>query len=214
MKKTYYLLILMVASITVTSCSIEKRLHNKGFHVELNKRYKGGAEVEGEKNETAQIRTTEEYNTSKNEVADLNNSTDNYQDVAFDQDRSVEVSNSYVSDNSSIGSNTNQTVRTTEVSNENKEISKSSVRTELREKKVTPKSAPAEGKSQVTALVLVILLGVLGIHRFYLGHVGIGILMLLTAGCCGILALVDLIRIITGDLKPKDGEYAKKFGDK
>jgi TM2 domain-containing membrane protein YozV len=58
-------------------------------------------------------------------------------------------------------------------------------------------------------LVLVLLAGVLGIHRFYLGHIGIGVLMILTAGCCGILALIDLIRIITGDLKPKGGEYTE-----
>ncbi len=64
-----------------------------------------------------------------------------------------------------------------------------------------------KGKSQVIALVLVLLVGYLGVHRFYLGHTGIGVLMLLTGGLCGILTLIDLIRIITGDLKPKGGEY-------
>lgn len=29
--------------------------------------------------------------------------------------------------------------------------------------------------------------------------------MLLTLGCCGILTLVDFIRILTGSLKMKDG---------
>ena len=65
------------------------------------------------------------------------------------------------------------------------------------------------GKSQIIALVLVFLLGYLGIHRFYLGYIGIGIIQLLTAGGCGIWVLIDLIRIITGDLKPKGGEYEK-----
>jgi TM2 domain-containing membrane protein YozV len=63
------------------------------------------------------------------------------------------------------------------------------------------------GKSQVIALILVLVAGYIGIHRFYLGYTGIGILMLLTGGLCGILTLIDLIRIITGDLKPKGGEY-------
>lgn len=63
------------------------------------------------------------------------------------------------------------------------------------------------GKSQVIALILVLFVGYLGIHRFYLGYTGIGILELLTVGLCGILTLIDLIRIITGDLKPKGGEY-------
>ncbi|MEI6409053.1 MAG: TM2 domain-containing protein [Bacteroidota bacterium] len=60
-------------------------------------------------------------------------------------------------------------------------------------------------KSQLIALLLVIFLGELGIHRFYLGYTTYGIIQLLTLGGCGIWALIDLIRIITGDLKPADG---------
>jgi len=71
--------------------------------------------------------------------------------------------------------------------------------------------AAGGGKSQLIALILVILVGGLGIHRFYLGYTTIGIIQLLTAGGCGIWALIDLIRIITGDLKPKDGDYAEKL---
>lgn len=72
-------------------------------------------------------------------------------------------------------------------------------------------STMAEGKSQVVALILVLLIGGLGIHRFYLGYTGIGIAQLLTLGGCGVWALIDLVRIITGDLKPKDADYAKKL---
>lgn len=63
------------------------------------------------------------------------------------------------------------------------------------------------GKSQIVALILVLLVGGLGIHRFYLGYTWQGIVQLLTAGGCGIWWLIDLIRIITGDLGPKDGSY-------
>lgn len=66
----------------------------------------------------------------------------------------------------------------------------------------------AAPKSQLTALLLVIFVGFLGIHRFYLGYTTIGIIQLLTLGGCGIWSLIDLIRIVTGDLKPADGsEY-------
>jgi TM2 domain-containing membrane protein YozV len=58
-------------------------------------------------------------------------------------------------------------------------------------------------------LLLALFVGVLGIHRFYLGYTGIGIIQLLTFGGLGIWALIDLILIITGDLKPKTGDYAK-----
>lgn len=81
-----------------------------------------------------------------------------------------------------------------------------------------PKSTNAEGKSQLVALLLNIFLGGLGIHRFYLGYVGMGILyiaLLLTsflivpAIALFVLLVIDLIRIITGSLKPKNGEYGK-----
>lgn len=75
--------------------------------------------------------------------------------------------------------------------------------------KQKPENAAPGGKSQLVALLLVIFLGGLGIHRFYLGYTGLGVLYLLTGGLCGIGALIDLIRIILGDLKPKGGEYGK-----
>lgn len=68
-------------------------------------------------------------------------------------------------------------------------------------------AAGSDGKSQVIALILCIFVGSLGVHRFYLGYTWQGIVQLLTLGLCGIWTLIDLIRIITGDLKPKNGEY-------
>ena len=63
------------------------------------------------------------------------------------------------------------------------------------------------GKSQIIALVLCILVGVMGIHRFYLGYYMEGILMLLTGGGCGVWWIIDMVRIVTGDLQPVDGAY-------
>ena len=60
-------------------------------------------------------------------------------------------------------------------------------------------------KSKTTALILSILVGGLGVDRFYLGYTGMGVLKLLTAGCFGILWLIDIINIATGKLTPADG---------
>ncbi len=68
-------------------------------------------------------------------------------------------------------------------------------------------SEPSKDKSWITALLLCIFLGGLGIHRFYLGYTWQGVVQLLTAGGCGVWALIDLVRIIMRDLQPKDGQY-------
>ena len=49
----------------------------------------------------------------------------------------------------------------------------------------------------VLTLVMSILFGQLGVDRFIMGHVGLGILKLVTFGGCGIWWLVDLILIAT-----------------
>ena len=49
----------------------------------------------------------------------------------------------------------------------------------------------------VLALVMSILFGQLGVDRFIMGQVGLGILKLITFGGCGIWWLVDLILIAT-----------------
>ena len=79
------------------------------------------------------------------------------------------------------------------------------------EKVSTAEKNAGNGKSQIVALILALVIGGLGIHRFYLGYTTEGIIQLLTAGGCGIWALIDLIRIAMGDLKPKGGDYDQKF---
>ncbi len=70
-----------------------------------------------------------------------------------------------------------------------------------------------KGRSKTSALLLAIFLGHMGIDRFYLGYVGMGVLKFLTYGGFGILWLVDIIRIATGALQPADGSgYGKKAG--
>ncbi len=65
--------------------------------------------------------------------------------------------------------------------------------------------ADVSEKKRLPALILCLLLGPLGIHRFYVGKIGTGILWLVTLGLLGIGALVDLIMIIVGSFTDKQG---------
>ncbi|MEN9752026.1 MAG: hypothetical protein RLZZ600_1073 [Actinomycetota bacterium] len=67
-------------------------------------------------------------------------------------------------------------------------------------------------KSWITALLLCLLLplvGVFGVHRFYVGKVGTGILMLLTAGGLGIWWIIDIILIATMQFRDIQGRQLK-----
>ena len=54
--------------------------------------------------------------------------------------------------------------------------------------------------------LLTFFVGVLGIHRFYVGKIGTGVLMLITLGGLGVWFLVDLILVVTGQFTNKDGQ--------
>ena len=64
-------------------------------------------------------------------------------------------------------------------------------------------------KSFVATLLLCVLLGVFGVHRFYVGKVGTGIIQLLTFGGLGIWQLVDTIVIAVQKFKDSKGLLIK-----
>jgi TM2 domain-containing membrane protein YozV len=68
-----------------------------------------------------------------------------------------------------------------------------------------PPYANAQGKSFVVTWLLSLLLGSLGVDRFYLGKIGTGVVKLLTIGGLGIWSIIDLIIVLTGNMRDKNG---------
>jgi len=66
-------------------------------------------------------------------------------------------------------------------------------------------------KSRLAVTLFAFFLGCLGIHRFYLGKIGTGVIMLITAGGLGIWALIDFIMAVAGVMKDKEGKVIKNW---
>ena len=70
---------------------------------------------------------------------------------------------------------------------------------------INNRTEPKSPKSRTTAALLCFFLGFLGIHRFYAGKIGTGLLWLFTGGLFFVGELVDFIMILCGSFTDSDG---------
>lgn len=85
---------------------------------------------------------------------------------------------------------------------EKKEKKENSV---LKPKKEKKENSALKPKNKLTAILLSVFAGTLGVDRFYLGYTTLGIVKLLTVGGLGVWTIIDLIMICTDQLRPADG---------
>lgn len=66
-------------------------------------------------------------------------------------------------------------------------------------------------KKILPAFLMCFFLGCFGVHRFYVGKIGTGLLQIVTLGGLGIWALIDWIMIIAGAFTDKQGNKLKEW---
>ena len=77
---------------------------------------------------------------------------------------------------------------------------------DLQKEKLLDSSTKTNSTDWLALFLLTFFFGVLGVHRFYVGKIGTGFLMLITLGGFGVWFLVDLILVVTGQFTNKDGQ--------
>ena len=195
------LLIAMVA-ILVSSCStnatFSKRYHSRGFNIAWG----GGSDANNNP-----VKQMPKKVKAKSDVVAVAQNTDNVivQSVKSTENTAMETSTvtTAVVSNNILAKNEVATVKNANQTS-TQAVKLSTVVS--KKAKLTPVSSVSnKALSQEidwVAFILCFFLGGLGIHRFYLGYPLIGVLQILTLGGFGIWILIDLIRIITGDLGP------------
>ena len=71
-------------------------------------------------------------------------------------------------------------------------------------------TGPVSDRDWIVTVLLAFFLGVFGVHRFYTGNIGIGVVQLLTLGGCGIWALIDFILILVGSYTDAEGRQLRR----
>jgi TM2 domain-containing membrane protein YozV len=221
---TYSMLIFSAFIMVLSSCSVEKRTHLSGYHIDWKN-----------KNENAANRVKQEKIDAivSQEVAVATIETEVAPEEATEVTASVNAAEialvAPIAKLAKKAVSKSVAVNTAEVNTSNVSLTeeKQAVKPLKIEKKAAAPKPLERIRNQIIAAVLAFFLGWLGIHRFYLGYTGAGIvqlllfilgipLMLIFIGYLMILAawiwvLIDFIRILLGDLKPKGGSYSNKI---
>lgn len=208
MKKSQ-LIFTLTALVLMASCSIQKRTFNSGYYVTWNSKHKIGKSVVNKNDQLVGQKTEIDVEQVIESVAVSTELASN--DRVLNESQSNNLMEVTGLDNMQ-SSNDEQGVIDQELTqsfaSSDQIESKAQVNEVKKEltKKTAKKNAALQngGKLQIVALILCIFLGLIGVHRFYLGYTGMGILYLFTFGLFGIGWLIDLILLIVPNgLTPK-----------
>lgn len=199
---------LAVAMITA-SCSIEKRVHNSGYHITWNKVKQ---QADGEKTVTAskevKVATNKSFTNVESVVKSEELKSNSIQ--ANLEVSKIEKIENQLSQTSTLTKQESKVSVYSETSNafsnkaaqsvKNNDVKSNVIKSAVKKLEKSNKASSQADKELIILLVLWFFLGFFAAHRWYAGKpVGWNILFILTAGGCGVWALVDLVQILTGD---------------
>lgn len=200
---------LSVAMITV-SCSIEKRVHNSGYHISWNK---VKHQADGEKTETANTAPKEQKNKNfvtlteetlaSNELVRANSVQANLEAAKAEKIENKLTQSSVLTKENGRNAKTVESKSSLngQFSKNAKSTDSKIIKSAIKKSEKSSKANKPGGDRELLILVLLwFFLGAFAAHRWYAGKpAGWNILFILTAGGCGVWAIVDLVNIITGN---------------
>ena len=209
MKKLYLLtsILAVFASCSTTSDvvsnkRIQKRKYTKGFNIKSQNNKRDLAL----KDQIISVFSSEESienddNTNTDLVFASKEGVIIEQTIA-NQTLKTELKNlNYLLINETKSVNTNNPVNTASLKDLKKEFkaNKKEVLEPIKALVSSENKEPLSTVEKITALILLLTVGFLGIHKFYLGQIGLGILYLFTGGLFGIGLIIDLIKLLTNN---------------
>ena len=214
MKKIYsFLLVIAVlascstSSDVVSNRKVQKRKYNKGLYIKANKK------------------NTLSFNFLKWEKINNTIAKNNPEKISSNKDllmaskeiKSIPLVNS-IPEVTAL-SNKIDEVLSTKKTSKNEKVKLSEIRKIKKEVKDLKKqlnyenkitsNTESQGPDKKTAIILCCIgfAVIAGLHRLYLGYYGLGILYILTGGLCLIGTIIDLIKLLNGDLQPNGGSF-------
>jgi TM2 domain-containing membrane protein YozV len=200
-----------------SNTTITKRYHNRGFNIAW-----GGSSSTDRKSErpvTKRVKPQSTATISEKitvEAVQENSKPIDFVAVSANVGVAKEVASQKM-EPSKLGSNV---LKTTVANAKLQSIIKPKLSKQVAVKNSPSKGDPRDGKSWALSLVLALVLGSFGIHRFYLGYTTIGWIQCIIGalgffigplewmlGIVAIWSLIDLVRILIYDLEPKDSYY-------
>ena len=214
MKKIYsFLLVIAVlascstSNDVVSNKKVQKRKYNKGLYIKTNKKNTLSFNfLKWEKtNNTIAKNNPEKISSNK----DLLMASKEIKSIplVYSNPEVTALSNKIDEVLSTKKTSKNEKVKLSEIRKIKKEVK--DLKKQLNYENKITSNTESQGPDKKTAIILCCIgfAVIAGLHRLYLGYYGLGILYILTGGLCLIGTIIDLIKLLNGDLQPNGGSF-------